>query len=71
MILSYTCQQMEDFEIKRSVNNCYNRDRYLLIVCRSLPPKTLFEASLFWMEVMRLQEGNCFIYCSPAGALPK
>ena len=51
---------MEDFDQKYNDqwNNCYNWDKYVMIVSGSLTPKTLFEASLSWMEVLRQQEGN-------------
>ena len=38
-----------------------------MIVCRSLTPKTSFEASFFLVE---LPERNRFSYYPPAGALP-
>ena len=56
------CQQMEDFDQNWNdqFNNCYKGDEYLMIIYGSLTLKTLFEASFVWMEVMGLQEGNCF-----------
>ena len=42
-----------------------------MIVCRSLTPKTSFEASLFSLGLMGQPEGNFFAYYPPAGALPR
>ena len=41
-----------------------------MIVCRSLTPKTLFEASLFSVELQSQPERNRFSNYPPADALP-
>ena len=48
------CLQMEDFDHKENdqLNNCYKGDENLIIIYGVLTPKTLFKASLFWMEVI-------------------
>ena len=42
-----------------------------MIVCRSLTPKTSFEASLFSLGLMGQPEGNGFSHYTPAGTLPR
>ena len=64
---------MKDFDQNSNdqMNNCYKEDYYLMIVCRSLTPRTSFEASLFPLGLMGQPEGNRFSHYPPAGTLPR
>ena len=42
-----------------------------MIVCRSLTPKTPFEASFSSLGTMGQPEGNRFSHYPPAGTLPR